>query len=409
VYDLQSYWREVGGNFSTIPQYFKEHGYTSVGMGKIFHPGSSSGRDDPLSWSTEYYKPWTNGHYSAKNNSWRSVPLEESLLLPLPDQDITREAIDRLGQFSRSQEPFFMAVGYYKPHLPFVYPEEFHRVYNYNEITEANNTFAPINYPELAWSLQGEMRSFGDIAGMIPPPTGEMGTKLPEWKSRQLRKAYYTCVTYIDALIGELLEQLEQLGLAENTIVTLVSDHGFLLGEHALWGKHVNLEEATKVPLMVKVPGLTDATPGGVASKQLTELVDVFPTLVDAAGLPQISQCIIPQSPELTCTEGSSLLPLVTDGDDAPWKQAVFSQKRYGARMGFSVRTSRFRYTEIVRLRDNWPSWEEVFAYELYDYEVDPAGDVNLAWQEEYLLDQALLKEMLMDGWMGAIPNAITE
>ena len=168
-------------------------------------------------------------------------------------------------------------------------------------------------------------------------------------------------------------------------------------------GKQTNFDVATRVPMMVRVPGVTDA---GIVSDNLVEMVDIFPTLVDAAGLAGLPQCASTASPDLTCTEGSSMVPLMTEGDSAEWKDAAFSQMRFGsAGMGYSIRTSRFRYTEIIGQTEGEYDWDDVRGHELYDYTNDPEGNVNLAGKAGVVNLQAMLAEKLRAGWTAATPG----
>ena len=312
VYDNLHYFRHVGGNFTTLPQYFKDNGYLSVGMGKIFHPGeASSGMDDPPSWSVPYWHApnepywWLN-----KTRSWMPVGAETRRKHPLPDEQIYKRAAQMLKELApkarTGQQPFFMAVGFLKPHLPFIFPQEFLDFYPKETIHLPDNDYAPVNLPRVAWNPYYELRTYKDIQRLHV--SGAMNTSLPEAVILNLRRAYYSALSYTDSLIGLLLDQLEQLGLTENTIISFIGDHGWQLGEHGEWCKQTNFELSTHAPLLVSVPGLT-ATPHH--SEQLIEFVDLLPTLVDLAGLNPVSTC--PQNSQNVslCTEGRSFAPLI--------------------------------------------------------------------------------------------------
>jgi len=405
VYDLTSYWRKVGGNFTTIPQYFKQNGYYSVGMGKIFHPGSASDNDDPISWSDSYYHPETQAFWFNKSvvPSWLSVPEFVYKDHPLPDQLIRDQAIKTLRKVAASSgsEPFFVAVGFIKPHLPFVFPERF---LSYADVRLPDNPFAPVHMPGVAWSGYGELRSYWDIAKLHA--NGAINSTLPDVVVLNLRRAYYSAITYVDSLIGEILAELKNLGLEKNTIVSFWGDHGWQLGEHGEWCKHTNFELATHAPMMVHIPGVTDA---GVVTEQLTEYVDLFPTLVDAAGLPPLPVCPLDSSSIEVCTEGSSLLPLITEVNTTAWKQYAFSQypRANNRIMGYSIRSSRYRYTEWVDFdnKNYTPEWKAVKGVELYDHVVDPEENYNHANDRAYVYVRAKLSGALHDGWRKAIPQ----
>ena len=411
VFDKQTFWRDVaaGGNYTTIPQYFKENGYITAGMGKIFHPGPTTGNDDvPVSWSTDYmdyYHSVNLGFYGQSDLSWAAVTPEEEASKPLPDQDLATEAITVLTDLAAQTKPFFLAVGFQKPHLPFTFPESYLTQYSGDDVSVATNNFPPTDCPELAWSKYAELRGYNDIADLEATDgvTGEMGTNMPDSKAIELRRAYYASVTYVDALIGSVVDQLTTLGIADNTIVSLIGDHGWQLGDHSEWAKSSNFEEAVRVPMMIKIPGDTD---GGMNCSNLVELVDLFPTLVDASGLTAIPQCESSNSAVLTCHEGSSLIPLVTAGGNSnSWKTAVFSQmKNAPSRMSYSIRTDQYRYNAImVWTSATGTDWSKIRAKELYDYDTDIMGNVNVASTSSYNTIRDALHARIEAGWLAEL------
>jgi arylsulfatase A-like enzyme len=210
-----------------------------------------------------------------------------------------------------------------------------------------------------------------------------------EEQARELKHAYYACVTFTDAQVGRLLKSLDAFGLRDNTIVVLWGDHGWQLGEHGMWDKHSNFETSTWAPLIIRSPGQKSGR-----TKALVEFVDIYPTLCELCGLPRDDGL-----------EGCSFAPLIKD-PDRPWKSAAFSQYQrvipgYGqvARgMGYSMRTDRYRLTEWLVPRT------EFRAYELYDHCSDPDENTNLAVDAEYgpLVDE--LKKKLHAGWKAAVP-----
>lgn len=417
VHDLIAYFRRVGGNFTTIPQYFKEHGYATVGMGKIFHPGMASGHDDPVSWTEKYFHAHSKYWSKYPRYSWYAANESETEKHPLLD-DITADhavaTLRRLAPAARSAErPFFVAVGFHRPHLPFFFPARFLKYYPEAEIRLPDNAYAPVDMPEIAWSNFDELRSYVDVKNKFG--YGAINTTLPPAKVRQLRRAYYATISYVDSLVGRVVATLDELGLANDTIVSFWGDHGWQLGEHGEWCKHTDFELATHAPMMVRVPGETD---GGVVTDRLTEFVDLFPTLADAAGLPPVPLCPRDSSAVRTCAEGVSLVPLMR----AParrWKAAAFSQfPRMDAGsnvyMGYSMRTDRYRYTE-------WMAYEDLPTphrlpgkvyprghVELYDHDVDPDENVNRAADRAYSAVVARLHEALLAGWRAALPPDVT-
>ena len=207
VYDLYVYFREVGGNFTTIPQYFKENGYFSVGMGKIFHPGHTSGHDDPPSWSAPYYHAPNKKFYAHRNHSHMAVPKSLYSRRPLPDTQIADHAVQTLRNLSQKalsgEQPFFVAVGFHKPHLPFLVPEEIVDFYPEKDIKLPDNQYAPVNMPKVAWSNFGELRQYPDVQGNF---SGTINSTGPASVIRDLRRFYYSAVTYTDSLIGKVLQ-----------------------------------------------------------------------------------------------------------------------------------------------------------------------------------------------------------
>ena len=406
VYDLRSYFRKVGGNFTTLPEYFKLNGYVSAGIGKIFHPGPASGYDDPISWSLPYFHAKTYG-WETLEHSWLAVPDNETINKPLVDAQIADRAIETLKALApdakSGAKPFFLAVGFHKPHLPFVFPESMLQFYPEDEIHLPPDPYCPKDMPEVAWFTPGGMIRYQDIGSLNY--TGQINEQLPERKVRELRRAYYSAVSWTDLLVGRVIQELDTLGLANDTIISFFGDHGWQLGEHAEWCKQTNFELATHAPMMVHVPGLTEK---GIVAEQLTEFVDLFPTLVEAAGLCQLPLCAENSSAVALCREGESLFPLIRNSS-TPWKQAAFSQyprNHNGTNvMGYTMRTDQYRYTEWVEFSGppNYkPDWSKRYGIELYDHKVDPYEDVNKANDASYANMRQNLSKQLHAGWRDA-------
>lgn len=436
VFDLYSYWRNVSSNFTSIPQYFKEKGYYTVGMGKIYHPGTASGGRTPCG-SDDMCHSWTNNVYyhspessywtgtDPKSHpdrfragcSWAAVPASIEKEHPLPDTQVAERAIATLKNMSTqlsSNQPFFLAVGFHKPHLPWIFPESFLNKYPNSSIELPPDQQPPRNMPHVAWSTYGELRNYYDQSKLNA--TGQPGTVLPSWDVLELRRAYVSAVSYTDSLVGRVLDALAASPFANNTVISVFGDHGWQLGEHGEWAKHTNFEFATHAPMMIHIPGMTDH---GISTMEYTEHADLFPTLVEAATGETLPACPMGNRSfkVLTCTEGSSLIPLVKEPKKAI-KRAAFSQYPRGyvkpgrendpnvldlfigstphmsnciipgkhCTMGYTMVTkhneTEYRYTEWVDFNTKYPvqpDWDRLVATELYDHNVDPGENNNLA------------------------------
>ncbi|ELT93612.1 hypothetical protein CAPTEDRAFT_134558 [Capitella teleta] len=402
VYDLETYWRKSGGDFTTLPQYFKENGYLTQGIGKVFHHGEASGfNNDDASWTHPFFQ--ANARYwKGKEKSWRAVSYTDRRRHPLMDDKVLTESQNALKTLSKEAKMndtnFFLAVGFYKPHLPWIFPEEFLYQYPKSDIDVAINRFAPRNVPPIAGSHYQELVKYTDIKLYDTHLSGDYNDTIPIELSKDLRRAYYACVSYIDHQIGQLLGTLGALGLENDTIIAFWGDHGFILGEYGTWCKHSMFELAARVPLLLRVPGQTDR---GVTTNHLVELVDLFPTLVDVAGLPPIPPCPEYSRNVTLCTEGSSFASLVHQPQSSIWKTRVFMEqmreREDGMVFGRSVRTKFFRYTEWNSTENNVPHGKE-----LYNINKDPLQFENLAGSVSYEKVEAVLQTLLHKGWAEA-------
>jgi arylsulfatase A-like enzyme len=393
IYDLNTPLRKAMPDVLSLPQHFKNNGYEAISIGKIYHhPG-----DDRRGWTAQPYRAGTfpqgawkgrgyltekaiaqMGTYNKANPKMKGRgPAFEAADVAdnaYPDGANTDYAIKQLKRLR--DKPFFLAMGFYKPHLPFNAPKKYWDMYRPEAIRLADNPFLPKNVPAYATTNWGELRNYHGI-----PKKGPCSDEL----ARQLIHGYYACVSYIDALIGRLLDELDRLKLSDNTVIILWGDHGWKLGEHAGWCKHTNFELDTHVPMILSVPGMKTA---GQRTGALTEYVDIYPTLCEACGLE------IPGH-----LEGCSMIPLLED-PARQWKKAAFSQYPRGKVMGHSMRTRRFRYTEWRARKTN-----KVMARELYDHEKDPQENVNAVAEPEYKQDVRRLTRMLRQGWRAALPK----
>ena len=234
-------------------------------------------------------------------------------------------AIDKLSKLAESDQPWFLAYGAHKPHPPFNFPEEFLNLYPEDAPhLEPDNAFLPQDMPFSEFTNWPEMRYYGNwsqIQAGLTPAT--MHETLSSTMTKTLRRAYYAATSYMDSNIGRVLQKLHDLGLDDSTVVVLWGDHGWQLGEHNQWGKCNNFEVTAHAPLILRVPGLTD---DGLRTANLAEMVDIFPTLVEATGHDPLPACPKDSSEIKLCREGDSLMPLVRDPQTTRWKDAVFWQ-----------------------------------------------------------------------------------
>ncbi len=382
----------------TLPQHFKNNGYTSLSLGKIFHHSEVEPGDDPQSWSEpSWYHGVPYQHWFSKESSdflkrLKNLPKDQQPRLiraqpydaadesddVYPDGQTALKAIETLQRLKTDGKPFFLGVGFVKPHLPFTCPEKYWDLYPEDTIHLPSNAAPAKDAPAPAFHDLYELRSYGGI-----PPKGD----IDQATALKLIRAYRACVSYMDAQLGRVMAELDRLGLRENTIVVLWGDHGYHLGEQGLFTKMTNFEQCTRVPLIINTPGMKTR---GQKSRALVELVDLYPTLADLAGLP-VAESL----------EGTSFAPLL-EKPDRPWKQAAFSEYLRRGPEGYkgrSIRTNRWRYTE-------WRNPKGVDAgVELYDYETDPKETVNLAAKPENVSVVKELSAELKAGWKAALPR----
>jgi arylsulfatase A-like enzyme len=339
----------------SLAKHFRDNGYHTISNGKVFHHRGDC-RDG---WSEE---PW------GPKGAWRNYLLRENVKLAAKnpgragpayeaadvadnayfDGMIADKAISDLRRLKDMDKPFFLALGFLKPHLPFNAPKKYWDLYKREEIDLADNPFRPKGAPDAALHNWGELRAYEGI-----PKKGRLRGEL----ARTLIHGYYACVSYTDAQIGRVLAELDRLGLRDNTIVILWGDHGWNLGEHGLWCKHCNFETSLHSPLIVRGPGVKP----GTKTNALTEYLDIYPSLCELCELPLPAHL-----------QGKSLVPLLKD-PNLPWKRAVFSRYYNGD----SVKTDRYRYTEWRRKNG------DVYARMLYDHSVDWAENVNVSERPE--------------------------
>lgn len=392
VWDLETHFRVAQPDCVTLPQHFKANGYYCAAINKIYHRGFEDGR----SWSAphwyssgrtvdtdltdvtkqivtrhevavqEYMAPASKTDSNAKAGPAYEVSLKAES--ELPDGAAAAEALRRMSELKSKKEPFFLAVGFAKPHLPFVAPKKYWDLYDSNAIPVPTIDRLPEGSPKFAGHNNSELHNYPGV------PKGE---PIPADFAKTLRHGYYACISYTDAQIGKLLDALDREGLADNTIIVLWGDHGWQLGEHGLWHKHTNFEIAARAPLLISFPNSKNA---GRKCEAPVEFVDVYPTLAELCGLPAPTKL-----------DGSSLKRFLDDPNSPATDVAISQYPRRDTvtgtdLMGYSIRDSRWR---AIFWRER--NGSKMIATELYDEQNDPTETVSLANRPEHV---ALLESL---------------
>ena len=416
VYDLKTKMRDKRPNILTIPQYFKEQGYTTAGIGKIFDPRGVDRKSDEVSWSIPFvrahkidypkeYGPPKLGYYQnqtikdnieaqiEKNNLNRNGNMAKffngKYKPPVSNSDapdeayvdgaIAQESIKMIDNLTNDQsKPFFLAIGFKRPHLPFSAPKKYFDLYDKSKIPLEAFRERAEGVGSLAYHSSGELRSYAEPGREYVMDQNKQ-VNLDDAFERDLIHGYYACVTFIDFQIGKILNKLRQKGLMENTIIVIWGDHGYHFGDHRLWNKHSNFEQATRSPLIIYNPKYK------VAQKIMspTEFVDIFPTLNEMAGLPESKQL-----------DGVSMANLM-NGKTQELKNFAVSQYPRNKTMGYSFRTANYRYTLWVN-KDKIGqkiTAEDVLQEELFDYVKDPLETKNHIGLDGYANIYTNLKE----------------
>ncbi len=333
-------WRKRWADVVTLNQHFKAGGYTTIGLGKIYH-GSSGAGVDPENWTEwvtvrgqEYGDPASRKAMRVSNGKRRGPSTEAA---DVPDDnhaDGNRAAVGaaRIRQLAKTDKPFFLAVGFTKPHLPFVAPQKYWDLYQRESFSLPQNLGFPPGYPSYARNVSaGELRAYSDI------PLEGTPADFPQSLNKRLIHGYHACVSYMDRNVGVLLEALKNSGAAKNTIVVFWADHGWKLGDHTSWCKHTNFECDARVPLIIHHPAMSSAKGN---SQSLVELIDLYPTLSELCGLETPSH-----------VQGKSLVPVLSD-PSASHRDSAYSSYAHGRGKGktgvtgHSIRTTEHRYTE---------------------------------------------------------------
>jgi iduronate 2-sulfatase len=370
VFNLRYHFRQDLPDVVTLPQMFMNNGYYVARVGKLYHYGNpgdigTNGLDDRVSWM-ERFNPAGLDKTTLESDIMNYTPKRGlgSAMAFLADKTgtdvqhtdgkVADQAIRLLEE--HKDKSFFIAAGFYRPHCPWVTPKKYFDLYPMDTISlPAITPQTPDNYPKLALASTKPWPYFG----------------VTKEQTRECKRAYYASISFVDAQVGRLLDAIDRLGLRENTIIVFWSDHGYHLGEHGLWFKQSCFEESARVPLIISVPCQKTA---GQASSRPVELVDLYPTLADLAGLTPPSHL-----------EGVSLRPLI-ENPKAPWEHAAYTQVQRGANPGHSIRTEQWRYTE-------WAFGKQ--GEELYNHDHDPQELHNLAGDARYADVVARMKALL--------------
>ena len=384
IYDLGTNFRNAVPDAVTLPQTFMRAGYRAEAIGKISHMGHGNG-EDKASWSVPHAHP--GGDYAlqatlddrrkrmeearargvAAGTAATQVkgPATESADVPdnaYGDGKIADEAIRRLrAAKDKPTEPFFLAVGFYKPHLPFCAPKKYWDLYNPANFQLAQPQTPPQGAPEFAPQFGGELRQYVDI-----PKQGQ----LPGDLQRRLIHGYHAATSYMDAQLGRVLSTLDETGLSKNTIIVLWGDHGWHLGDHGMWCKHTNYEQAARIPLIVSAPNMK----AGVQTTSLVETVDLYPTLCELAGVPSAATQKL---------EGTSFVPILKN-PLAVTKDSIIHVYPRSAGLGRAIRTTRYRMVEWKKPTAS----ADTAVFELYDYQTDPDETRNLAAEQPQVMAQ---------------------
>ncbi|WP_260130696.1 sulfatase [Elizabethkingia anophelis] len=377
VKDLSTFFRDNIPNVETLPQMFMKNGYFSARVGKIYHYGvpsqiGTNGQDDALSWNVRINPIGIDKQQEDKiTNYMPGVPLGGALSFwaaPGTDDDqtdgkVANEAVKLMEE--HKDKPFFLAVGFFRPHTPYVAPKKYFDMYPLEKITLAKQS-------DTDW----------DNKPAIAKYTLKDNYGLTEQQQKEVKRAYYASISFMDAQVGKLLDKLDQLGLADNTIIVFWSDHGYALGQHKQWHKQQLFEHVARVPLLIAAPGFAKKK----GTKSTAELIDLYPTLANLAGIKAPAEI-----------QGKSLVPVLKEPSktidtpaftqlDKTLKQKLWYPNIDKDYTGRSVRYKEWRYTEWNEGKDG---------SELYNYEKDPDEFNNLANNPKYSKVVARMKEML--------------
>ena len=410
VWDLETQMRDKNPNILTLPQYFKENGYSTVGMGKIFDNRSVDRKLDQRSWSQPYIKVEVNHSIHGNSITGFQSPENKKILTQIRDKAsedgipqgrmwqylrskfkpsiesfdisddgytdgvITLAAVSQLSKLSEKDDPFFLAVGFVKPHLPFVAPKKYLDMYPISNIKLTEIKKHPLNGYNKAIRTGGELKSYYGMP--------EFYNEIDDSLALKLRRAYYACISYADAQVGKLLDKLNELDIRDKTIVVLWGDHGYKLGDYNSWCKWTNMHLDTNIPLIFSIP---NGKKNSVSRSPIAAL-DIYPTLVELNGM---------QKPKHL--EGQSIVSLLNNPDI--FKERVvysiwpISRQDYKKTiMGYAAKTERYNYIEWIRMNSG-----HKVGMEFFDRLKDPYETVNLVEDSQYTETIAFLSEKLSE------------
>lgn len=425
VWHLGDKFRKIHPDVLTMPKHFNNNGYRTVCIGKIFHnymPDSVSW-DEPDLRPEQYKKPgwmkrdgetfYVNKETQRKQkierdrriikrpkyyaDGWNQGPaweMEDVVDSAYFDGAQTELAKRTLTRLAKNDQPFYMALGYFRPHLPFAVPKKYWDYYDRDSLPLAKNPFVPKLSPVMTMNSMYELRGYDGFKKLKHPTVNVMN----EDTAKILKHGYYASVSYVDELFGQVVQHLKDLDIYDNTIIILWGDHGWKLGEHNGWCKQSNYNIDIHVPMIIRSPN--QANPGK-QSFEITELIDMYPSLCELAGI---------ESPNYL--QGSSFVPLL-ENPNRPWKKAAFSQfhrrpkvtpdgKRY---MGYSIKTKDFHYVEWYYWNHKTGERGEFVVNELYDNKIDPDENLNVAGDSNYSEIIKNLAQQLASGWKAALPE----
>ncbi|MBX2850810.1 MAG: sulfatase [Phycisphaeraceae bacterium] len=369
----KTYLEKDAPGVKTLPQAFKEAGYTTLSNGKIFHhPDDTEDR----SWSEPAWKP-TGGkergihaqlpETNAKRSERGRGYIVESADVPdnaYGDGKLAEKVISDLRRLKQADKPFFLTCGFVKPHLPFYAPKKYWDLYDEDKLALAENRYFPKGAPK------SELRGSTEYASYY---LGDLKVGSDQWH-RTMKHGYLACVSYIDSLVGDVLDELDKLGLTDNTIVVVWGDHGFHLGEHDFWGKHNTMDHSTRIPLIIRLPDSMKLKASvGTKTNAMVESVDIFPTLADLAGL---------DTPE--SVQGRSFQKLFAVPDQ-PFRSSILTRRGNGD----TVITDQFAYTRYADRNGN------ITGHMLFDHQTDRAENKSVWGNESYKAEAAALDKLL--------------
>lgn len=408
-----------GEKMIALPEYFKTHGYNTTGCGKTYHSGKPKNFDQPRSWTPGVlYKGYNQGLGFCGEHAACALAANDTA--HFTDDGLAERAIELMTSHKANGiSPWFVAVGFIRPHVDWSAPQRFWDLYPEEKCKDdqAKHQTAPPTAPKIAWvdGMYVDKKSADVGPNYHFSPT----VPVPAAVSNFWRRGYYAAVSYMDWNVGKVLQAVADLGYSNDTIISFHADHGYQIGEHAMWEKYTNWELAARVPWIISSPGHPSSH--GRFTTALTENVDIYATLAAAAGLPLPAiGCADPG----TCVEGDSAVPLLVD-PERTWKKASISQYArcaldnatgYYSRcsgdarsaiqsMGYSVRTDRWRYTEWFAYDGERTNMNTTIATELYDHQGDTGDDMDFYDQVNVVSDPANAKvvqehaQLVRDGW----------